>query len=190
MGGGGREEGGGREGGGERRACGEWARRRRSKKEKGKKTRASQKKKKKKKLGKRRTLSLSRSLSLYYSHLARDQHVVPRDHLDVHAHLHGLLDRLLRVEPRRVEEGQHADELPHVFRGQLRGGVGAGDGHAADAAEAVLGDLKESLCVFLFELRKSRVREREKKEKTKKLREKKTRKKKSKKNLTLASTSS
>ena len=91
------------------------------------------------KLGKKKTLSSL--FSLFSPHLARDQHIVARDHLDVHAHLHGLLDRLLGVEPRRVEEGQHADEPPDVFRGELGGGVGARDGHAADAAEAVLGDL-------------------------------------------------
>ena len=81
---------------------------------------------------------------LLSSHLARDQHVVPRDHLDVHAHLHGLLDRLLGVEAGRVQEGQHADELPDVLCGQLGRGIGASDGHAADAAEAVLGDLERN----------------------------------------------
>jgi hypothetical protein len=57
------------------------------------------------------------------------------DHLDVNAQLHGVLQGLLGVGARRVEEGEDAQHLPLALV------VGLRDGEAADAAAAELHDL-------------------------------------------------
>mmetsp|Transcript_17769 Transcript_17769/g.62638 ORF Transcript_17769/g.62638 Transcript_17769/m.62638 type:complete len:379 (+) Transcript_17769:928-2064(+) len=64
--------------------------------------------------------------------LLGDGRLVARNHLHLHAKLNRVLDRLLRVHARRVEQRQHALELP--VRLLVLARVGDGDAERAEAA--------------------------------------------------------
>ena len=48
-------------------------------------------------------------------HFLCDGDLIPRNHLEFHAHLPGVVDRCFGVRPRRIGHGQHAGKHPLAF---------------------------------------------------------------------------